>query len=74
MEVKFMCMLFGSFFFFFFLFWYVCACVDLKVKVYEMEVPRGCMVVLYLGCKVEFGVLEGGGWWWCAWWEDNIGL
>ena len=26
-----------------------------------MGVPRGCMVVLYLGCGVEF-VVMGGGW------------
>jgi hypothetical protein len=24
--------------------------VDLKLKMYEMGVPRGCVVVLYLGC------------------------
>ena len=29
-------------------------CVDLKLEMYEMGVPRGCVVLLYLGCKVEF--------------------
>lgn len=40
----------------------------------EMEMPRGCTVVLHLGCTVEFGVVGRGGWWWCAWREDNNGL
>ena len=38
--------------------------MDLKLEMYEMGMPRGCVVVLYLGCRVEFGFVasdEGGG-------------
>ena len=28
--------------------------MDLKLEMCEMGVPRGCVVVLYLGCGVEF--------------------
>ena len=48
MAMKFMCML---------LFF---PCMNLKLKMYEMGVPRGCMVVLCLGCRVEFGIVFGG--------------
>lgn len=33
-------------------------CVDSKVEMYELGVPRGCVVIFYLGCRVEFGVVE----------------
>ena len=38
-------------------------CVDLKLEMYEMGAPRGCVVILYLWCKVDFGVMgcNGGG-------------
>ena len=52
MVVKFMCMLHGPHLF---------SSVDLKLEMYEMGVCRGCRVVLYLGCGVEFGVVGGGG-------------
>ena len=40
MAVKFICMLFGSHFFFcLFVFF-----VDLKLRMYEMGVPRGCLI------------------------------
>jgi hypothetical protein len=29
-------------------------CVDLKQEMYKIGVRRGCVVVLYLGCKIEF--------------------
>jgi hypothetical protein len=58
MAVKFMCMLFGSHLSF--------LCVDLKLEMYEMGVPKGCVVVLYFGCGEEFGVVEGGVGWWCV--------
>jgi hypothetical protein len=35
-------------------------CIALKLKMYEMGVPRGCLVVLCLGCRVEFGIVFGG--------------
>ena len=31
--------------------------MNLKLEMYEMGVPRGCLVVLCLGCEVEFGVV-----------------
>ena len=53
---------------------------------YEMGVPRDCVVVLYLRCGVEFRVVGGGGggvvccvlcggWCMvCVWWENGSGL
>ena len=52
MAIKFMSMLFGSHLSF--------LCVDLKLEMCEMGVPRGCVVVLYLGCGVEFGFVVCG--------------
>ena len=31
--------------------------MDFKQEMYEIGMPMGCMVVLYLGCGVEFGVV-----------------
>ena len=53
MAMKFMCMLLGSPFVFF--------VYELKLEMYEMGMPKGCVVVLYLGCRVQFGVVGGGG-------------
>ena len=38
-------------------------CVDLQLEMYVIGVPKGCVVVLYLGCRVEFRVVGGGGGW-----------
>ena len=35
--------------------------MDLKLEMYDIRVPRGCVVVLYLRCGVEFGVVGIGG-------------
>ena len=48
-----MCILFGSSFGF--------LCVDLKLKMIYMGMDNGCVIVVYLGCRVEFGVVGGGG-------------
>ena len=60
MAMKFTCMLLGSHFSF--------LCVDLKLEMYDIGVPRGCMLMLYLQCRVKFGVvgIGGGGnvWYW----------
>ena len=44
MVMIFMCILLGSHFVFF-------LCVDSRLEMYEVGVPRGCLIVLYLGCK-----------------------
>ena len=48
--------------------------IFIKLKMYEMGVPRGCIVMLCLGCGVELGLCEvvgvvvcqEWGWGWCV--------
>jgi hypothetical protein len=35
--------------------------MDLKLEMYETGMPKSCVIVLYLGCGVEFGDLGGVG-------------
>ena len=49
-------------------------CMYLKLKMYDMGVPRGCMVVLCLGCRVEFEVVVVVVVCGSVWWEDFSGL
>ena len=45
-------------------------CMDLKLEMYEMGMPKGCVIVLYLGCGVRvwgFGRCWGSRLrWWCV--------
>ena len=55
--------------------------MDLNLEMYEIGLPRGCMVVLYLGCGVEFGVVGvlgvvmcvvGGSVWYVFGWKTTV--